>query len=148
MRAHTNRYISSFNIKRSNKCKLWECIWMNICTLVLGARPAIRAAAALPALFSSMKLIVELMTSNTTIPRKSCQSGGLPWIVQSIVNYWEGKRRIGEREICECYPSIGQSNGHDSSRLHDPWKGIPHKAQELEEFTLLFLLKFVRAKDL
>lgn len=58
------------------------------------------------------------------------------------------REREGEREICECYPSIGQSNGHDSSRLHDPWKGIPHKAQELEEFTLLFLLKLVRAKDL
>jgi len=37
-----------------------------------------RAAAALPALFSSMKLIVELITNNTTIPTKSCQSGGLP----------------------------------------------------------------------
>ncbi|WVZ11052.1 hypothetical protein V8G54_015582, partial [Vigna mungo] len=47
-------------------------------TFVLGARPAIKAAAALPALFSSMKLMVELMSSNTTIPRKSCQSGGLP----------------------------------------------------------------------
>jgi len=47
-------------------------------TLVLGARPAIKAAAALPALFSSMKLMVELMMSNTTIPTKSCQSGGLP----------------------------------------------------------------------
>jgi len=45
----------------------------------LGARPAIKAAAALPALFSSMKLMVELMSSNTTIPTKSCQSGGLSW---------------------------------------------------------------------
>ena len=44
----------------------------------MGARPAIKAAAALPALFSSMKLMVELMISNTTIPTKSCQSGGLP----------------------------------------------------------------------
>ncbi|KAG9131730.1 hypothetical protein Leryth_009463, partial [Lithospermum erythrorhizon] len=43
-----------------------------------GARPAIRAAAAFPALFSSMKLIVELITSKQTIPTKSCQSGGLP----------------------------------------------------------------------
>ena len=47
-------------------------------TLVLGARPAMRAAAALPALFSSMKLIVELITSRQMIPTKSCQSGGLP----------------------------------------------------------------------
>jgi len=37
-----------------------------------------RAAAALPALFSSMKLIVELMTSKVMIPTKSCQSGGFP----------------------------------------------------------------------
>ena len=36
------------------------------------------AAAAFPALFSSMKLMVELMTNKTTIPTKSCQSGGLP----------------------------------------------------------------------
>jgi hypothetical protein len=37
-----------------------------------------RAAAALPALFSSMKEMVELMTRSTMIPTKSCQSGGLP----------------------------------------------------------------------
>jgi hypothetical protein len=37
------------------------------------------AAAALPALFSSMKLIVELMKSSVTIPTKSCQSGGRPY---------------------------------------------------------------------
>jgi hypothetical protein len=49
-------------------------------TLVLGANRAIRAAAALPALFSSMKLIVELITNKTMIPRKSCQSGGFPYI--------------------------------------------------------------------
>jgi len=53
--------------------------------LVLGARPAIKAAAALPALFSSMKLIVELMISNTTMPVKSCQSGGLPCHIKLIV---------------------------------------------------------------
>lgn len=47
-------------------------------TFVLGARPAMRAAAALPALFSSMKLMVELMTRRQMIPTKSCQSGGLP----------------------------------------------------------------------
>jgi hypothetical protein len=38
-----------------------------------------RAAAALPALFSSMKLIVEFTSSKTRIPRKSSQSGGWPW---------------------------------------------------------------------
>lgn len=55
------------------------------CTLVLGARLAIRAAAALPALFSSMKLMVELMINNTIIPTKSGQSVGLPCIVQNIL---------------------------------------------------------------
>lgn len=45
-------------------------------TLVLGASLAIKAAAALPALFSSQKLIVELITNSTKIPIKSCQSGG------------------------------------------------------------------------
>jgi len=48
----------------------------------LGARPAISAAAALPALFSSIKLMVELITSNASIPIKSCQSGGLPYTFQ------------------------------------------------------------------
>jgi hypothetical protein len=38
-----------------------------------------RAAAALPALFSSMKLIVEFTISKNRIPRKSSQSGGWPW---------------------------------------------------------------------
>lgn len=47
-------------------------------TLLRGASPAIRAAAALPALFSSRKLIVELISRRTTIPTKSCQSGGCP----------------------------------------------------------------------
>jgi hypothetical protein len=36
-----------------------------------------RAAAALPALFSSIKDMVELIRRRTTIPIKSCQSGGL-----------------------------------------------------------------------
>jgi hypothetical protein len=49
-----------------------------IMTLAFGARWAISAAAALPALFSSMKLIVELMSSSVIIPTKSCQSGGFP----------------------------------------------------------------------
>ncbi len=47
-------------------------------TLVFGARWAMRAAAALPALFSSMKLIVEFTRSKTRIPKKSSQSGGKP----------------------------------------------------------------------
>jgi hypothetical protein len=48
-------------------------------TFALGASRAMRAAAALPALFSSMKLIVELMMSRVIIPTKSCQSGGFPY---------------------------------------------------------------------
>ncbi|BAT18278.1 Os12g0638750 [Oryza sativa Japonica Group] len=47
-------------------------------TLAFGARRAMSAAAALPALFSSMKLIVELITRRVMIPTKSCQSGGFP----------------------------------------------------------------------
>jgi len=47
-------------------------------TFAFGASRAMRAAAALPALFSSMKLMVELMTSNVMIPTKSCQSGAFP----------------------------------------------------------------------
>lgn len=50
----------------------------NFETLALGARRAMRAAAALPALFSSMKLMVELMIRRVIIPTKSCQSGGFP----------------------------------------------------------------------
>jgi hypothetical protein len=38
-----------------------------------------RAAAALPALFFSMKLIVEFTISKNTIPKKSSQSSGWPW---------------------------------------------------------------------
>jgi hypothetical protein len=38
-----------------------------------------RAAAALPALFSSIKLMVELMKRSVMIPTKSCQSGGFPY---------------------------------------------------------------------
>ena len=47
-------------------------------TFAFGASRAMRAAAALPALFSSMKLIVELMRSKVMIPTKSCQSGAFP----------------------------------------------------------------------
>jgi len=60
-------------------------------TLVLGARPAISAAAALPALFSSIKLMVELITSNASIPTKSCQSGGLPCVFQENANEIENR---------------------------------------------------------
>ena len=57
---------------------MYRCSRAVLLTLVFGARPAIRAAAALPALFSSMKEMVEFIKSNITIPRKSCQSGGSP----------------------------------------------------------------------
>jgi hypothetical protein len=55
---------------------VYDLKWL---ALVLGARLAMSAAAALPALFSSIKLIVELMMRRTTIPTKSCQSGGFPY---------------------------------------------------------------------
>jgi hypothetical protein len=62
-----------------NEKQMSRYYMLMLITLVLGARPAIKAAAALPALFSSMKLMVELMMSNTTIPTKSCQSAGFPY---------------------------------------------------------------------
>lgn len=64
-------------LKRS-KFSVPENEEINKHTLALGARRAIRAAAALPALFSSIKLMVELMIRSVIIPTKSCQSGGLP----------------------------------------------------------------------
>jgi hypothetical protein len=37
-----------------------------------------RVAVALPALFSSMKLIVEFIMSSVMMPTKSCQPGSFP----------------------------------------------------------------------
>lgn len=48
-----------------------QFIYKNEITLAFGASRAIRAAAAFPALFSSIKLIVELITSSATMPTKS-----------------------------------------------------------------------------
>ena len=53
-------------------------VFVYIQTFVFSARRDMRAAAALPALFSSMKLMIELITRRQTIPRKSSQSG--PWL--------------------------------------------------------------------
>lgn len=69
---HGETEISTPSRKTTQRCKQDP-----VSTLALGARRAMRAAAALPALFSSMKLIVELMMSRVMIPTKSCQSGGL-----------------------------------------------------------------------
>lgn len=73
----------------------WE-YQLKIHTFVLGAKWAISAAAAFPALFSSMKLIVEFINSRQIIPKKSCQSGPSPWNIISnkiIMNqndaYWK-----------------------------------------------------------
>lgn len=63
-------------------------------TLALGARRAMRAAAALPALFSSIKLIVELITSKVIIPTKSCQSGGFPYKIRHIFNLSQKNQHI------------------------------------------------------
>lgn len=57
--------------------------WAKLNTLALGARWAMSAAAAFPALFSSIKLIVELIISRVMIPTKSCQSGGFPYKSQT-----------------------------------------------------------------
>jgi len=158
-----------------------------------------RAAAALPALFSSMKEMVELTSSSSTIPRKSYQSGGCPCSIeerhheaaawnslpsrtlapsterQSPANlnrlkHWQCTWGLGKQpstisltyaasqkhtplpavfagartptrdrtaESSQTHPTVGQSNGHDSSSLHDPGQGIPHEAQELENLVLL-----------
>lgn len=62
---------------------------LGVLTFVLGASRAIKEAAALPALFSSMKLIVELITRRVIMPMKSCQSGGWPCNANSNVAYIE-----------------------------------------------------------
>lgn len=54
--------------------------------------------------------------------------------------------RNDEREE-KMYSSMCKSNGHDGCSFHNPWKWIPHEPQELEYFTLLFLLKFVVTKQ-
>ncbi|GJY92066.1 hypothetical protein Tco_0507848, partial [Tanacetum coccineum] len=53
---------------------------------ILGFRISVRikeqdmpSAVALPAMFSSMKPMVEFMINNVEIPMKSCQSGGFPY---------------------------------------------------------------------
>ena len=43
------------------------------------AKRAMRAVVALPALFSSRKLIVEFINNTQMIPIKSWQSRGSPW---------------------------------------------------------------------
>jgi len=45
----------------------------------VAAKCAMRLAAALPALFSSRKLIVEFINNTQMIPIKSWQSRGSPW---------------------------------------------------------------------
>jgi hypothetical protein len=57
-----------------------------------------RAAAALPALFSSMKLIVEFTISKNRIPRKSSQSGGWPWICISHKTVIKAKNEEDRRK--------------------------------------------------
>jgi len=65
------KYICIRYIKRKGMAQ-------GIYTFVLGAKRAIRADAAFPALFSSTKLIVELIINRQIIPTKSCQSGPCP----------------------------------------------------------------------
>jgi hypothetical protein len=57
-----------------------------------------RAAIALPALFSSMNLIVEFTISKNRIPKKSSQSGGWPWICISHKTVIKAKNEEDRRK--------------------------------------------------
>jgi len=57
-----------------------------------------RAAAALPTLFSSMNLIVEFTINKNRIPRKSSQSGGWPWICISHKTIIKAKNEKDRRK--------------------------------------------------
>jgi len=52
---------------------------------VHGARPDVRETAAFSTLFSSMKLMVEVITSDMMIPRKPFKSRGMPY--NAVQNY-------------------------------------------------------------
>ena len=106
----------------------------------LGASLAMRAAAALPALFSSMKEIVELTSNSRTIPRKSYQSGGSPCSSQNtgFRNILNLRQRARESFI-RTYSSIGKSYGHNSGSLHDPRQRVPHEAQKFQYLAFLHI---------
>jgi hypothetical protein len=57
-----------------------------------------RATAALPALFSSMNLIVEFTISKNRIPRKFSQSGGWLWICISHKTVIKAKNEEDRRK--------------------------------------------------
>ncbi|GER37097.1 alpha-L-rhamnosidase [Striga asiatica] len=57
-------------------------------------------------------------------------------------------RRLSLNDYVSTYPAISQDDGHDSGGLHDPRERVPHEAEELEEFALLFLLELVGPEDL
>ena len=82
-------------------------------TFVLGAKRAISAAAALPALFSSIKLIVELIISRQTIPTKSCQSGPSPW---NIIPTKREREREYQNSLLLCAGERKKINKEDSRR--------------------------------
>ena len=46
------------------------------------------------------------------------------------------------------FSSMSKGDGHYGSRLHDPGKGVPHEAQELEQLALRLLLELVGPEDL
>jgi hypothetical protein len=97
-----------------------------------------RAAAALPALFSSIKLMVELMMSSVIIPTKSCQSGGFRWKIKSTEAHQLLWITTAPRTLWKSTTySIGKGYGHDGCSLHDPWQRVPHEPQELEKLALL-----------
>jgi hypothetical protein len=57
-----------------------------------------RAAPALPALFSLMNLIIEFTISKNRIPRKSSQFGGWPWICISHKTVIKAKNERDKRK--------------------------------------------------
>jgi hypothetical protein len=87
-----------------------------------------------------MKLIVELMMSRVMIPTKSCQSGGFPCKNQEKKTHQILRTHSSHKTRAvriSTYSSIGERDGHDGGRLHDPGQRVPHESQELEELALL-----------
>ena len=136
------------------KCKEEEVYpkLVAIYTFAFGASLAIRAAAALPALFSSIKLMVELIISSVKTPTKSYISKSFPWKrlllkVNQEINYANGLKATTCPEIYFhhkrkvkfpwTYASTCKSDGHKCSCFHNPRQRNPHKTQKLEYFIFL-----------
>jgi hypothetical protein len=95
--------------------------------LDFGATPNVREIAAFSALFSSMKLMVEVITSDMMIPRKPFKSRGIPY---NAVQQYEKKqiaKTLGNKNtifignttyinIC----NICRGNWHYGNYLYNP----------------------------